>query len=136
MPHNAPNNRNARGQVLIIDDDPEVREVVVDMLDYAGVRTMSAASGEEGIALFQLHKDEIELVLLDLSMPGIGGKETFRRLKELRDDLKIVLSSGYGQSVVTDDLSFLGLTGFIQKPFRYDKLNDLIVKYLDGSSPA
>lgn len=136
MPHNAPNNRNARGRVLIIDDDPEVREVVIDMLDYAGVRTMSAASGEEGVALFQSHKDEIELVLLDLSMPGIGGKETFRRLKELRDDLKIVLSSGYGQSVVTDDLNFLGLTGFIQKPFRYDKLNDLITKYLDGSSPA
>ena len=136
MIHEAPNVQNLQGCVLIVDDEADVREVVIDMLDDAGVRTMSAASGEEGIAIFQSHPDEVDLVLLDLSMPGIGGKETFRRLKALKPDLKIVLSSGYNQSEVTEDLSHLGLTGFIQKPYRYDKLNDLIRKYLEGSSPS
>ena len=125
-----------RGCVLVIDDDAGVREVIIDMLEDAGVRTMSAASGEEGIALFQSHPDEVDLVLLDLSMPGIGGKETFRRLKALSTDLKIVVSSGYSQTEVKDDLSHLGLTGFIQKPYRYDKLNDLVRKFLDGPPSA
>lgn len=120
----------------MIDDEAGVREVVSDMLSDAGVKTMSAASGEEGISLFQVHMHEIDLVLLDLSMPGIGGKETFRRLKTLKPDLKIVLSSGYGQAEITDDLRQLGLAGFIQKPYRFDKLNDLIRKSLDGSTPS
>ena len=136
MTDNAPDNQKVRDRVLIIDDDAEVREVVIDMLDSAGVKTISAGSGEEGITLFQSHQDEIELVLLDLSMPGIGGKETFRRLRALKHDLKIVLSSGYGQDEVKNDLNFLGLTGFIQKPYRYAKLIGLIGKYLDGSSPG
>jgi PAS domain S-box-containing protein len=136
MTQQAPNTQNLQACVLIVDDEADVREVVIDMLDDAGVRTMSAANGEEGIALFQSHPDEIDLVLLDLSMPGIGGKETFRRLKSLKPDLKIVLSSGYSQTEVTDDLSHLGLTGFIQKPYRYDKLNELIRKFLDAPPAA
>jgi two-component system cell cycle sensor histidine kinase/response regulator CckA len=125
-----------RGCVLVIDDEAGVCEVVSDMLNDAGVKTMSAASGEEGIALFQLRMHEINLVLLDLSMPGIGGKEAFRRLKALKPDLKIILSSGYSQAEITDDLRQLGLAGFIQKPYRFDKLNDLIRKFLDGSTPS
>ncbi|HTY38087.1 MAG TPA: PAS domain S-box protein, partial [Bacteroidota bacterium] len=126
--------RRYKGCVLVIDDEEQVREVVSDMLEDAGIETLVAPSGEEGIRTYKLHNDVIGLVLLDLSMPGLGGKETFRLLKQFDPQVKVVLSSGYSETEVTDDLRDLGLAGFIQKPFRYENLKELLSGFLPQDS--
>ncbi|MEM7113258.1 MAG: CHASE domain-containing protein [Chloroflexota bacterium] len=103
--------------VLVIDDEAAVRNIVTDILEMAGIHTMVAANGESGIALYEQHQDEIDLVLLDLSMPGINGHETFVRLQRIDPDVNVVLSSGYDETDATVQFVGHGLSGFIQKPY-------------------
>jgi two-component system, cell cycle sensor histidine kinase and response regulator CckA len=119
-----------RGCILIIDDEESVREVVKDMLEDVGIETLVAVNGEEGVKIYEARQAEIDLILLDLSMPGMGGKQAFKKLKNVNPDAKVILSSGYSETEVSDDLRELGLTGFIQKPYRYDVLKEMLRKFL------
>jgi CheY-like chemotaxis protein len=110
------------GTVLVIDDEAGVRHVARAMLESAGFEVLTAADGREGLDLFDRHRDETSLVLLDLTMPHLDGEETFRRLRERRPDLPVVLSSGLGEQDMTERFAGLGLTGFIQKPYGLDEL--------------
>lgn len=103
--------------VLVIDDESAVRNIVTDILEMAGIHTIVAANGESGIALYEQHQDEIDLVLLDLSMPGINGHETFIRLQKIDPLVNVVLSSGYDETDATVQFVGHGLSGFIQKPY-------------------
>jgi CheY-like chemotaxis protein len=116
--------------VLVIDDEIDVRNVIVDMLHDANIHSLTASDGESGIALYKEHRHEIGLVLLDLSMPGIDGKETFRRLKKIDPNAKVVMSSGFSESEVTHEIDNMGLTGFIQKPYRWDVFIELLKGFL------
>jgi len=112
--------------VLVIDDEADVRDVVADMLNESGIKTILAHDGESGVETYKSRMGVIGLVVLDLSMPGIGGKETFRRLRAVNPNVKVVLTSGYSETEATEDLAKLGLAGFIQKPYRWDKLRETI----------
>jgi CheY-like chemotaxis protein len=116
--------------ILVIDDEEPVREAVTDILEIEGIQVLTAASGLEGIELFSRRFREIDLVLLDLSMPGLGGAETFRRLQEMDNTIPILLSSGYNQSEV--DRRFTGEepAGFLQKPYSADVLVVEIMRHL------
>jgi DNA-binding NtrC family response regulator len=103
------------------------------MLEEIGVRAYVAENGEEGLELYKGKWSEIDLVLLDLSMPGMGGKETFKRMKAINANAKVLLTSGYSETEVTDELNALGLAGFIQKPYRFDKLKETFIRYLAGN---
>ena len=118
------------GTVLVIDDEADVREVVVDILREAGLRTLVAPNGEAGLEVYRSRHEEIAIVLLDLSMPGLGGRETFRRLKELDPNVRVIMSSGFSESEATIELKNLGLAGFIQKPYRWNRLTDLLREVL------
>jgi len=96
-----------------------------------GIKPLLAEDGERGCELYKERWSEIDLVLLDLSMPGIGGKETFKRLKGINENAKVIMTSGYSESEVGHELKSLGLSGFIQKPYSYDKLMEVILKHLD-----
>jgi PAS domain S-box-containing protein len=130
MPMEQARSRQYKGCILVIDDEDSVREVVQDMLEDAGIRTLVASNGEQGVQLYKASRTEIQLVLLDLSMPGIGGKQAFRLLKEINPDVRVVLSSGYSETEVTDDLRGLGLAGFIQKPYHYEALKEIMSSFL------
>jgi PAS domain S-box-containing protein len=119
------------GQViLVIDDEEPVRIAVTDILELAGLSVITAADGEEGIALFREHRPDIRLVLLDLSMPGLSGEETFNQLCQIDPAARIVLSSGYNELEVTRRFAGLGVTGFIQKPYDAVALTNAIQRYL------
>ena len=117
--------------ILVVDDEPDVREVTSDMLKDVGIKPLLAEDGERAIEIYNAKWSEIDLVLLDLSMPGIGGKETLKRLKAINESVKIILTSGYSESAVGSDLKSLGFTEFIQKPYSYDKLMEMILRHLD-----
>ncbi len=103
--------------VMVIDDEDYMLEVVGDILEIHGHEPILARSGEEGIALLQRHGTRIDLVLLDLTMPGLGGVETFRRLRAMQPGVPVVLSSGFAEEEATNQLKGMALSGFLQKPY-------------------
>ncbi len=115
--------RGRRGAtVLLIDDEPVVRQMVGEVLAHEGFSVLEAADGASGVALFRENRERVELVLLDLSMPGLSGEETFERLREIDPAVRVVLSSGYDQHEATGRFKGRGPAGFIQKPYRPQQL--------------
>jgi CheY-like chemotaxis protein len=112
--------------VLVIDDEAHIREVVQDSLDFVGIATLTASNGPEGLALWESYQQEIEVVLLDLRMPGMDGREILRRLRAQAPRLPVILASGIGDAglmnEVADDPRVLSLA----KPFALDNLIDTI----------
>jgi PAS domain S-box-containing protein len=119
--HDAMSPTRARA-VLIIDDEDFVREAVKDVLETFQTSFFLACDGYEGIELYKQHADEIDIVLLDLSMPGLNGEQTFRKLKEIDPNVRVILTSGYTEEDATKHFPGKGLAGFIQKPFSPQKL--------------
>jgi PAS domain S-box-containing protein len=116
--------------VLVIDDEAGVRDVLTAVLESEGVKVITAVNGEEGIKIYAQKGDKIGLVILDLSMPGIGGIETFNQLHQINPDVRVFLSSGYSeQEVRSRYLDKIYPLGFIQKPFRIDTLLQIITQY-------
>ncbi len=106
-----------RKLILVIDDEASVREAVTDILELEGLQTLTAPDGAAGVALYRQRQADIGLVLLDLSMPGLTGEETFRELQKVNSGVRVVLSSGYSQAEVAQRFTGPGLAGFIQKPY-------------------
>ena len=103
--------------VLVIDDEDYMLEVVRDTLATRGHESLLALSGEQGLNLMGLHGDRIDLVLLDLTMPGLGGVETFRRLRSVAPGVPVVISSGFAKEEAVAQMRDMDLTGFLQKPY-------------------
>lgn len=110
----------ARGTetILLADDEKMVLEVSKEMLEFLGYRVYPAGSGQEAIAVFQEKRAEIDLVILDMIMPGMSGEETFNRLRGIDPHARILLSSGYSIDGEARTMMDRGCNGFIQKPFQ------------------
>ncbi len=116
--------------VLLVDDDPGVRQVGVRMLRYLGFSVLTAADGQQALELVQAQGDDIDCVLLDLTMPRMGGEETFVKLRALRSNIPVILSSGYNEQDVVQHFYRGGLAGFIQKPYSLTKLREILSEAL------
>lgn len=114
-------------RILHIDDEDSVREVVADILGSWGISVRSAANGYDGVALFEQHHKQINVVLLDMKMPGIDGLETYQLLRQIQPDVKVIFSSGYSaveyEQLVRDHQSATVLT----KPYQAEQLIQKIV---------
>ncbi len=110
------------GTVLVIDDEEVVREAVADALEAEGIRYRLAADGDSGVALFREHSGEIGLVLLDLSMPGRSGEDTYSELRRVDGAVPVLLSSGFAEEEARRRFGGKDLAGFLQKPYRFPTL--------------
>lgn len=119
-----------RDTVLIVDDEKQVREAISDILDLKAIPSLAAASGQEGVSLFEAHQNKIGLVILDLSMPGMSGIETFEALRELDPTAKIILSSGFTEGEILQKMAGTRPTGFLQKPYRLETVLNTVEKFL------
>jgi PAS domain S-box-containing protein len=115
----APRDADFRGSgtVLVIDDEPSVRDVARAILERAGFEVLVAASGREGLERFRAGADRIVAVLLDMTMPDFSGEEVFAELRSIRPGVPVILSSGYNEQDATRRFAPAGLAGFIQKPY-------------------
>jgi signal transduction histidine kinase/CheY-like chemotaxis protein len=109
--------RRDAATILIIDDEETVRRAAKATLDHYGYETILANDGKQGVEIFTAMPDRISLVLLDLTMPGIGGEEVLRRLKAIRPHVRVILSSGFNEMEVIERFNGAGLAGFLQKPY-------------------
>jgi signal transduction histidine kinase/CheY-like chemotaxis protein len=131
-------NRGYRGSgcVLVIDDEPPVRAATVAILSSSGYRILEADGGEAAIRLFAAHRAEVDVVLLDLAMPGINGEQTLLELKKLRPDLPVVLLTAYAEDELRLCAIRTQLAGIVAKPFSYEELvNAVKVAMGPTSSP-
>ncbi len=120
------------GTILLIDDEKMILDVGLELLEELGYTVLSAMSGQEAIDVFQKDQDNIDLVIMDMIMPGMGGGETFDRLKEINPEVKVLLSSGYSINGQATKIIRRGCDGFIQKPFNMNQLAEKIQKILAG----
>ena len=114
------------GKILVVDDEESVRLITQRMLQFAGYAVVTAADGREAVAKFKHQKELIAGVLLDLTMPGCDGKETYRLLRDIDPNVRVVLTSGYNEQDATERLMGQELAGFLKKPFRLDELLTMI----------
>ncbi|HSD65768.1 MAG TPA: PAS domain S-box protein, partial [Vicinamibacteria bacterium] len=117
----APAGRGA-GTVLLVDDEEAVRDMVGEILELEGFEVLRAEDGSRGVALFDENRGRIDVVLLDLSMPGLSGEETFRRLRAIDPGVRVILSSGYDRDEARGRFGRRLPGGFIQKPYRPEQL--------------
>jgi PAS domain S-box-containing protein len=124
----------ARGTetVLIIDDEEMILDIGVTLLEELGYTVLKASDGREALALFEENREKIDLVILDMIMPGMGGREVFERLKDIKRDVKVLLSSGYSNNGEASELMNKGCDGFIQKPFSIANFSGIIREILDS----
>jgi PAS domain S-box-containing protein len=112
----------AHGHVLLIDDEESIRRTTASILKAAGYSVSLAEDGKAGLDIFREKNAEIDIVLLDLIMPNMSGREVFFMLKEIKPDVKVFLYSGYAQHQVTEELIKNGALGLLNKPFRMEEL--------------
>ena len=125
--------RIGRGQfaaVLVIDDEAHVRNTADDILQAQHIKTFVAENGEVGLSLFAKHRDEVDLILLDLTMPGRDGDKIFAELRCIDPHIPIIVSSGYNRAESTKRIIQQGSAGFLQKPYRDDELIDAVWRLL------
>lgn len=106
------------GTILVVDDEKTVRTLAKNILEKVGFDVLLAPDGREAVEIFREHGDHIELVLLDMTMPRLDGKETFAQIRRMRESTRVILSSGYNEQEATSQFAGKGLSGFIQKPYR------------------
>jgi len=104
------------GVLLLVDDEPTVRAILRQGFEAAGFKVIEAADGVEGFAAFVRHRSSIDAVLLDLTMPRMGGDEVFEEIRKLAPEVPVVLMSGYSRDEATAALAGRGLAGFLSKP--------------------
>ncbi len=114
------------GTVLLVDDEETVRATGRKLLERLGMSVLTAADGPEAVEIYTRRADEIDLVILDLTMPRMDGEETCRELRRIDEDIRVIVSSGYNHQEVTRRFTAANLSGFIQKPYTIRKLESVI----------
>jgi len=118
--------------VLLVDDEDTIIEVGAQLLKRLGYRVMLARSGKAAVEMVGQKQSHFpDLVILDMIMPGMGGGAAFDRIKEIRPDLKVLLSSGYSINSEAREIMKRGCDGFMQKPFNIHELSRRIREVLD-----
>ncbi len=126
LPHAEPGS----GTILIVEDQPAVAQTACEMLKALGYAVHIAESGIKAIELFSGLKDSIDLVILDMIMPGMSGGETYELLKRIRPDIKVILSSGYSIDGQAAQIMEKGCNAFLQKPFSINELSAKVQEVL------
>lgn len=116
--------RSLRGSegLLLVDDEDLILEVTSEMLRDSGYRVFKARSGEEALEIYNNNSQSIDVVILDLGMPGMGGEKCLQRLLEINGQLKIIVASGYLEHKIKKDPGKYGASAFVGKPYRMDRL--------------
>jgi CheY-like chemotaxis protein len=119
-----------RGTILLVDDEEAVILVSKDMLEVLGYSVLAAASGQDGIELYKKNQDRIDLVMLDLIMPDMGGEQTFEHLREIKPSVRVLLTSGYSLDGRSTRMLQQGCKGFLHKPFTITVLSQKLQEVL------
>jgi CheY-like chemotaxis protein len=125
---------SATGLALLAEDEEAVRTVGQRMLEHIGFEVLTALDGDEAIELFSRHHRILEVVLLDLTMPGLAGEDVARELDKIDPDVPIILCSGFTEQAVVDRFDTNPPAAFVQKPYRLETLRSTLRNVLTASN--
>jgi signal transduction histidine kinase/CheY-like chemotaxis protein/ligand-binding sensor protein len=114
------------GLLLLVDDEESVRAIGKKTLERLGFQVLTASDGRQALEVYQSHAHEIVGVVLDLTMPHMDGEETFRELRRIQPDVRVIISSGYNKQDVVQRFAGKRLAGFVQKPYTLFNLRDVL----------
>jgi len=117
--------------VLLIDDEAHVHEAVEDILEMVDISVLTAGDGQTGIDLYREREDDIGLIILDLSMPGLSGYQTFLKLREINTTVNVMLSSGYSQEEIHEQFANEVVADFLSKPYDINVLIEKVRHHLE-----
>lgn len=117
--------------VLLVDDEPMILDIGKQMLERTGLEVLTAKSGDKAIEVYKKDFKRIDLVILDLIMPGLTGVDTYYELKKINPEIKVLFSSGYRKNLDVTTIIDQGRSSFIQKPFKMEQLTQEIGKLLE-----
>jgi CheY-like chemotaxis protein len=116
-----------------VDDEEMIIDVGVQLLEKFGYTVLAARGGKEAIQIYQKNKDHIDMIILDMIMPDMGGSEVYDTIKAINPEVKVLLSSGYSVEGQATEILKKGCNGFIQKPFTLKSLSIKIREVLNKS---
>jgi PAS domain S-box-containing protein len=117
--------------ILLVDDEAAIRELSKDLLENQGYKVTTAEDGEQALEIYQARKNEIDLIIMDLGMPGMGGNRCLAELIIFDPQVKVIVASGYSAQGRIRDTLDQGAAGFVAKPFMHDELFRTVRKVLD-----
>ncbi|MBW2107706.1 MAG: response regulator [Deltaproteobacteria bacterium] len=117
--------------ILLVDDEDMILEVGEEILREMGYKVFLARSGKEAVEVYKAHKGDIDMVILDMIMPDMGGGEAYDKMKEVNPEVRVLLSSGYSVEGEASEILARGCNGFIQKPFSAKQLSRTIRQVLN-----
>jgi len=124
------------GTILLVEDEEQVTFIVKTMLKALGFTVIEASNGKEALELYRTNVAEITLVMTDIGMPFMDGYELFRELKKLNPKLPIIISSGFGEKIVTSRIAREEIAGLLGKPYSFEQLLDVLKSVVEGVSKA
>ena len=119
-------------KILVVEDEEALRTAVSKVLRRTGCSVMEAVDGRSAMELLRAHKDELDAILLDVTLPGISSREIFEEARRMRHDLRVVVTSAYSKESVGTPFNGLAVHQFIRKPYR---LGDVVRLLRDTASP-
>jgi PAS domain S-box-containing protein len=136
LPRDSDNDRQdiepGRGRILLIDDEQVVLKFAGNALREIGYDVVTCDSGKEGVETVK-RDPALDLVILDLIMPGLSGSETYTRIRQVRDDLPVIISTGYSSRQALESTLQQGAQGFLPKPYRIEELSRIVARQLDAA---
>jgi two-component system, cell cycle sensor histidine kinase and response regulator CckA len=116
-----------QGTILLVDDEPNVLHPVAALLEQSGFTVFKAISGSVAMEIFQMNRENIDLVILDLILPNMSGKDLYCRFKQINPQVKVLISTGCDLTEQGGDLMADGCSGFIQKPYNIKELSSIVM---------
>ena len=120
----------------MVEDEEILRQAVSTSLRMTGFSVMEASDGAAAIDLMRTHKDEIDVILLDLTLPGLSSREVLEEALRIRPNLRVVLTSAYSKETVDASFTGLPITRFIRKPFQLSQLGGVLRDALSAKVSA
>ena len=124
------------GKILVVDDEPMVRTMARDLLETAGFSVVEASTGVEAVELYRSDGTDIDVIILDMTMPGMSGAEALRKIRAIDGDARVILTSGYDGQDTVAELKAMEEVAFLQKPYRARTLLGKIATVLEGVSAS
>lgn len=121
------------GTVLLVEDEESIMSVAQSMLELLGFRVIEACNGKEALEMYQKNAGEITMVLTDIGMPIMDGYSLIRELKMLNPQLPIIVSSGFGDTVVTSKIPNEAIAELVSKPYNFDQLREVLKRVVEGA---
>jgi CheY-like chemotaxis protein len=119
-----------KGAVLLVEDDESVRAISKDLLEASGYTVLPAGNGEEALEIFRRRQNSIDLVLLDLLMPGMGGKQCLTELLKINPQPRVIIMSGCDNGTVNEAMA-AGARGILSKPYKMEQLLQAVRQVMD-----